>query len=31
MEFLVALLKFVVNFFTAQLGGFIVDWVLNLF
>lgn len=31
MEFLVALLKFVVTFFTTQLNGFVVDWVLELF
>ena len=31
MEFLVALLKFVVTFFTTQLNGFITDWILGLF
>lgn len=31
MEFLVALVKFVVNFFMSDLTGRMIDWILSLF
>jgi hypothetical protein len=31
MEFLVALVKFVVTFFMNDLTGLVIDWVLGFF
>jgi hypothetical protein len=29
MEFVVALVRFVVNFFISQVGAYIVDWIVQ--